>query len=273
MIRTNLSLAVLVLAATSFLAFPGVAQAAIGGILPESGYGVSAGVSDFNNCPSFCTGAVNFDSDGGEFEFTASASSNTYGEFRASANYDATSSFLPILKAYAGASPTGGSSASAFGIQTYIYEGAAAKAFTLDFELDAVLAANGGSATATGEVAVFLGTTPFFTSDFGTLLFEGVNPADQLGDDSIFFDTVGSQSDTGSLTFTVEPGDIFSVAAGLRSSVRRGGLVDAENTFTSSFTDDTGLTPVAVPNAVPEPTSLVMLGFCTLALAARRSRG
>ncbi|QDS98547.1 PEP-CTERM sorting domain-containing protein [Adhaeretor mobilis] len=256
------------LATSVLLAVPAPAQVGPSGPI-TSGFGVRAGASNYQNCPSYCSGAVEFANDGGEFAPAASVSESTYGTMRASGYYSAADTYLPVLKAYAQASPSGGGGASASGIQGFTYEGAGPKEITLNYMLDAVVDPGTGEASATARVGAYLGTNVEFYTDFGTLFFEVVPEEQHLGMTSTYINTVGDHSEPGELVFTVNPGDNFYVIAGLSTSVRRSGLANAENTFTASFADATGLT-AANPVSVPEPTTATLLAIATLALVRRR---
>ena len=230
-----------------------------------SGFGVSAGVSTASDCPSFCTGDFDFDSDGGEYASFADAISTTYGLSKARAYYSGSEAYLPELKAYSSSTAGQGGSASAFGVQGYIYEGAGTETITINFALDANIFDSGtfGSESASASIGVLgLGLQnpnepidgPDFYSDFGTWYYE--NFGMQLGAESLFVDnsTTGGL-DTGSISFDVDPGDVFFVGASMRASSRTG-TADAFNTFTSTFSNPAIASQLTVANpvAVPEPS-------------------
>jgi len=76
---------------------------------------------------------------------------------------------------------------------------------------------------------------PEYYSDFGTWYYENIGT--QLGTDTAFVN-VPNGTDTGSISFTVNPGDVFFVGASLSASSRTA-TADAFNTFTASFADPT----------------------------------
>ena len=78
---------------------------------------------------------------------------------------------------------------------------------------------------------------------------------------------VGETTVTGSIPIDLEPGDKFYVWAGLLGSGVRDGLVDADNTFTATFSDATNIVPV------PEPATASLTMFAAIGLiAATRNR-
>ena len=245
------------------------------------GFGVSANVSTASDCPSFCTGDFDFDSDGGELESFAGAISTLYGESRARAYYSSDEFYLPELKAFSSSSGGRGGSASAFGVQGFAYEGTETQNITIGFVLDANVIDSGtfGSESAGASLGV-LGLDffdpdqpidgPDYFSDFGTWYFENIGT--QLGTDSVFVNTPDGM-DSGSVTFEVNPGDVFFVGASLSASSRTG-LADASNTFTASFSDPVVASQLSIanPTAVPEPTGLALLSMVAIGLIPRRRR-
>lgn len=250
-----------ILFAAAALALPTSALAQFGD--PNAGYGVRAGASTIESCPSFCTGDLQSDSDGGELILSASAAEATHGTARGSGFYDGAATYLPVLKAFASANAGAGASGSAFGAQRYTYDGVGTKNIVIDFDLDAVIAQGTGNpdSRALAEVVAYRNGGEFIT-DFGTLRFEA--GIDELAFDSTFLSATGAA--IGQLSFEVEPGDVFWVAAGLSASAERGGTANAENTFTATFADATGLTA----SGVPEPASAALLALGGLALLRRR---
>lgn len=254
------------LIAIASFALPTAAFAQLLGPLgdPSTGFGIQANTSTAANCPSFCTD-FEFDSDGGEFILTASSSENTNGTARSSGFYDASETFLPVLRGFSSANAITGAFSSVFGAQRYTFNGTSTQTITVDFELDSIINQGTGNpdSTASAEVIAYRNGGEFIT-DFGTLRFE--SSIEELDFDSAFLSATGAA--TGQLVFDVEPGDVFWVAAGLRTSAERGGLADSENTFTASFVDATGLIATGVP--VPEPASAALIALSSVALLGRR---
>lgn len=256
-----------------------------GDVTFANGFGVSAGASTASDCPSFCTGDFDFDSGGGEGAGYASATSTAHGSSRARAYYSSTDSYLPELKAFSSSSAGKGGSASAFGVQGFLYEGTESGDITIEFELDASVFDSGsyGSESVAASIGV-LGVNsimepdapingPDYYSDFGTWYYE--NFGSQLGTDSLFVNTPNG-SEIGSITFDVSPGDVFFVGASLQASSRTG-TADAFNTFTSTFSDSSQafasqLTVANAVAAVPEPASMAMLSVVAVSWTARRRR-
>lgn len=259
-----------------------ISSLSYGAVTFGGGYGVSAGVSTASDCPSFCTGDFDFDSSGGEFSGFASATSTEYGVSRAQAFYNQSEAYLPELKAFSSSTAGQGGSASAFGVQGFAYEGTESKNLTIEFELDANVIDSGsyGSERTSASIGV-LGVdalnriapvdNPFYYGDFGTWYFE--NNGTQLGTDSLFVNTPnGSMS--GSISFDVNPGDVFFVGASLNASSRTG-TADAFNTFKSTFADPNVKSQLTIANpvaAVPEPSGLACLSIVTVGWATRRRR-
>ena len=77
---------------------------------------------------------------------------------------------------------------------------------------------------------------------------------------------------TDSLTFTVNPGDSFMVHAELTTTAFDGS-VNAMNTFSMDFTDDTGLQAASIaPVPVPAAVWLFVSGVLGLLSISRRNR-
>lgn len=257
------------LIAAASIAMPTAAFAQFGGFPfdpvggADSGYGIQASASTVSSCPSFCTGDFQFANDGGEFILTANAAESTHGTARSSGFYDGTETFLPVLRGFSSANAGTGASSSVFGAQRYTYNGDSTQTIVLNFELDAIITQGTGSpdSTASAQVIAYRDGGQFIT-EFGTLRFEsGITEIDF---DSAFLNATGAA--VGQLEFEVEPGDVFWIAAGLSTNAERGGISDAENTFTASFVDATGLTA----SAVPEPASAALITLGSLALLRRR---
>lgn len=244
------------------------------------GFGLSASASTASDCPSFCTGDFDFDSDGGEFAGFASAISTKHGISRSRAYYNNSEFYLPELKAFSSSTGGRGGSATAFGVQGFAYNGTEEVDITIAFALDANVIDSGtfGAESVGASLGVLgLGSVvsgqpiqgPEFYTDFGTWYFENVG--NQLGSDSVFVNSPNG-TDTSSVTFSVEPGDVFFVGASLSASSRTG-TADAFNTFTSTFTDSGIGSQLFIANtAVPEPAALTLFGLVAAGIASRRRR-
>lgn len=220
------------------------------------GWGAETRNSTFSSCPSFCSGSAST-ADGGEGETSAAATENTFGTSRGDVHLkNPSSTFLPILKAEALASTSGGALATVTGVQGFTYIGRRARTITLNLELDVFLdrtAPGTPEASARSDVAVFFTNNllPFVT-DFNTVRSE-VGADAFRGDESTMRADVApgtrddvSVSDT--ISFDVMPGDEFLVWAGLRIFAERGGIADVFDTFTLGFDDDAGLIAASAPD-------------------------
>lgn len=239
----------------------------------SSGFGISSNAS---TRIGFRGDLIEDAFDGGEFAVSTAVTENTHGTARASGVYQSSADFLPELRAFATSTRPAFSSslgaaranAGAVGIQAYLYEGTGPRTFDISYQLDAVLTGNGSfGATAAADFAIWSNTNPGFITDPGTLFFESSltgNPT--LQRDSLFADAAGNNTLTNTLSITLDPGDSLFVFARLNATAGFGAIANAENTFTASFADATGLTA----SAVPEPASAALVAIGGFALLGRR---
>lgn len=192
--------------------------------------------------------------------------------------YVDSTSYLPELKV-AGSSTVGQqASARASGVQGYHYTGGA-DSITLDFNLHGSVGDNaGGYAYNTLGVSVAVIDSNYlwnpgrlnWQTDFGTLVYEEAAGAVRGEVVNLFIADGNDQNSAGSITFDVYEGMDFYVVASMSASAKNG-FVDASNTFTMAFADNTGLTAASV-SAVPVPAAVWLFGTGLLGLVGARKR-
>jgi hypothetical protein len=242
-------------------------------------WGAEVGVTTLSPCPSFCSGfggMFDSSSDGGEFSSSAFTSlSNVDGTGQAGANLSGPS-LLPELGAEGFSGPDSRTDSSAVGMLGYTYTGASATTISLDIELDGE---RGGTtdpldAWVSSDVAIILGDVNDFVTDYASFIFEvvpGTPGLSELGTSNLSLDlNAGPQTQMDSIGFTLNPGDEFFVWAGLNAGGIRNGYGDAFNTLTMSFSDDTSITPSAVP--IPAAAWLFCSGLLGMIGIARRKK-
>ena len=237
-----------------------------------TGYGAYAGTSTASNCPSYCTssngGEFAYDSAGGELIDSAYATEITYGNTQAYAALNG-SSYLPTLKVQTSADYRKGSGAHAYAMQSYSYTGSDATTIDLDLNLHGSVGDNSGnqyaSNTLRADIAVFIGDSLEWSTDLATLYYE-IAYGMEKDMTSLFINDGNDVNEGGNLSFDLEPGQHFFIVASMEANSKNG-FVDAWNTLSLNFEDDTGLVAASagnVPVDVPEPASL---GIFALALS------
>jgi hypothetical protein len=201
--------------------------------------------------------------------------SNTYNEVNSQNKAMASlsgNSLLPTLKVMAQSS--GAAYSRALAVQKFTYDGTAMSNFELNFNLHGDVSA-GSSLRA--DIGVILTDQVYFydTYGFDTNFFEGAMVgADniELGYDVVLSDTGMDQNKASSLTFDLQPGDSFFVYASV-AAMANNGLVDAWNTLTMDFTDNTGLTAASFtpPVSVPEPSSIILMLSALVLFSSRKT--
>lgn len=245
------------------------AQAAI-----TNGYGMYAETAVFGSMSQRS-------SDGGEFHMTAhSSADNGTALAEASAVYTgSTLAFLPKLTVNTSAAISNQAFAEAFGVQGYTYNGADTTV-TLSYNLHGSVSHKDTYSyghTLWAEIAVFTGDAlEWYPHDFVTLLYEYVALTPNIETTEADYLSIRSgldQNRPGSITFDLTDGMDFYVAAFLGANASNGGFVDASNTFSMSFDNNTGLTAVAI-SAIPVPAAVWLFGSGLLGLIgiARRQQ-
>lgn len=244
-----------------------------------STWGAQTDISMITPCPSFCGGdggQTDLSSDGGEFSSSAFASlSNFGGTGQASANLSGPT-LLPVLGAEGFSGSNSRTGSSAVGMLGYTYTGASATTISLDIALDGERGGTSSPSDAWVEsnVAVVLGDINYFITDYATFIFEvvpGTPGTSVLGESKLSLDLgVGQQTKTDSIAFTLNPGDVFFVWAGIEAGGTRDGFGDAFNTLSMLYSDDTDISPSVVP--IPAAIWLFGSGMIGLVGVARRKK-
>jgi hypothetical protein len=180
--------------------------------------------------------------------------------------------FLPIIKVMA----SGNSYVRAMGFQTYTYQGAFARDITLDVNLHGSI--TGGSDDLGARIGVLYANEVEFAGDisWGTNFYEygAISSYGGIADTAyLYTSAVGAdQNLTGSVTFTMTPGESFVVYAGIEAD-SNGGSINAWNTLTMDFDDATGVEAAAHAVAnVSAPVSIAALGLAFAGFGLRRKQ-
>jgi hypothetical protein len=142
--------------------------------------------------------------------------------------------------------------------EVYLYTGTESKEFTLTMYLNGSL--QGADASLLGSIIAKLGSD----------VYELENPI--LGSAYSQLDETGEASE--SFTFTINPGDFFTVISTLTTSVGQMSEADAYNSLSMSFSDPTGLIPQSTPSTttVPLPAAVWLFGTGLLGLFSIRRK-
>lgn len=245
--------------------------------------GTQANTSTASNCTETGSCVLGLGEDGGDIQShsdtgttSATSSETTYANAQASASLSG-SSYLPTLKAQAIADADKGAFATAYGVQQYTYTGSTASIFDLDYNLHGSVGTGPFSEQLSATVGVLLGDSPFawdFDVDLATNVYEIATPLDLVDIDYLFIGDGNDVNIPGTISFILNPGDIFYVFAQLTAKAVNG-TADGWNTFSMSFVDDTGLAASATPDvsAVPVPAAAWLFGSALLGFVGlRRSK-
>jgi len=238
--------------------------------VPLTEWGTTAQVSTAN-CPSFCTNVAFGPASGGALQSSAATSiSDTKGSAAAAAALDPASGIqTPLLRAEAfSGGGLGSAFGTAFGVEGYTNTSGTPRSYTLNILLDGLVGDLGtGNGKLTADLIAWQVTNFFFSSDRATLLFEA--GATILDETQLLIDLSATTSASGSISFTLAPGESVYVWALLEADARRDlSSADAFSTLTTSFSDPTGL----VAASLPEPNALALLGCAAWVLTRERRR-
>jgi hypothetical protein len=223
-------------------------------------WGANAYVSTAD-CPSFCTNFA-FGPDNGSGGQQAVSAASSFSDDRGNANSAASFSGAgntPVLKASAEAS-TGfhGAFGSAVAIQGYTFNGSTTQTLELTVDLTGQLTIPDAESDASlGATVALFSDLGFGYEEFYGNFFEF--PVTWLTDTVTGFNAElsliegenGPVSKSGTLTFSVDPGDSFYLWAEINANAYSGPnadvIADGFNTLTMSFSDPSNLAPAAVP--------------------------
>ena len=120
------------------------------------------------------------------------------------------------------------------------------------------------------SIAVIFGDSLYSTSDYSSLIYEATDPADVMGNETVFITTGIDQDIPGVITFDVTNNTDFYVVASMSASSING-FADASNTLSLQFQDDSGLSAATV-SAVPLPAAAWLFGSALLGLGVIKRR-
>lgn len=218
--------------------------------------------------------------DGGDGAISASASgSGDFYSYMVDADYSGPT-YLPVMHSLSTSSGTIDDQttfAKATAYQSFV--SSASQTITLDINLDALVSSSGDSASeqftrAWAFISVWGGSTFQVSNNCsGQRLFDGLSICGtQYGFSSLEIhdaDNISTLSDN--LSFNVGNGETFGIYAFLTAD-SLDGSTDAYNTLTMSFTDDTNISVVNVPTAVPVPAAIWLFGSGLLGLVGMAGR-
>jgi MYXO-CTERM domain-containing protein len=223
-------------------------------------------------CPSFCQDPVRGPFGGGELVADAvSDVDDARGEAHVVVSLETGGAIsTPTLGASAYSDGGAGSGkAEAFAVEGYTNVGGTTESWTLDITLDGQIFDPEGSDTFIELELVAWGEENFrFSTDKPTLEFEDLVPI--LDETTFGIYDEATTSVSGSLTFSLAPGESVYVWALLTAEAERNGAwADALNTVTMVFDDPTGL---VAASSVPEPGPAALVGLAGLGLVGRARR-
>lgn len=239
-------------------------------IISTDDLGVQAYTIAWANCPSYCSGDHEGNTQYGTD--TVTSTQNTYGNALAIANLSG-SDFLPDLKVYSEIGSNQKATSVARALQGYNYTGDVATSFTLDLNLHGFVS---DDATLLASVAIIKGSEVNFGWHIPTAYSEEIDQSQQGGTaglqiESQSGDEKKEENKSGSITFDLDVGESFFILTQI-AAVSEGGVADGLNTLTMNFEDSTGLQAVLGGTSsveVPEPSTL-MLFLASIALFFRR---
>lgn len=186
--------------------------------------------------------------------------------------------YLPSLKVKAKSNGTEGRQAKASALQKYTYNGNIAKDIILTYNLHGtkITSASQYPSFLRADIGVILGNQVSYNSgtSFGTNFFEGgalTGNNQNVGYNAIFLPEGSNKNMFGQLIFNIQPGESFFLYSEVVARAYNG-YIDAWNTLSMNFADNTGLTAASYTppqSSIPEPSSIILF-LSALALFTSR---
>lgn len=242
------------------------------------GVGTYAAVSNFSNCPSYCSGGTHrYDTNGeeGQVESYVNLSADGYGNGQAYSSF-VSESYMPLLRVETSAIARSRTAATAFSVQNFTNTGTGTKTVDLNVNLHGSVSSNDssyGNNSLSAYVAIISGTSLEWYPDFGTLVYEVAQPL--FSPLSLFISDGFDVNIFDTISFDISAGESFFIVSNMNAYAQNG-YADAWNTLSMNFTDSLNLqaalqvASTSTPVSVPEPKTAFLLALCMAGLLLRK---